>query len=402
MRVTFTTFDAPDFVGGPNSWLRRVVPALQAEGWRVEVLFTIENGAPESCPCFRALTSMGVRCRAIGSHESMFVQTRWMLQELAAAPPAAFVVNLSSAGYLATRWVRRSGVPGIGILHSDDAYYEKILAEFVAGPAGSCVSDLVCVSEYLAQRAEGVETRTAIHRIPYGVPIPEPAARLLQPPRPGVRLLYAGRLVDEQKKILDVTRALCRAVREVPGVEAVLYGDGPDRARVEGLLRDEGLGARVRLGGAIDNARIQEAMGEADVFVLLSDYEGLPIALLEAMACGLVPVCLRVRSGVDELIEPGRTGMLVDDRGDDFVAAVRALAASPELRARISVAARERVASRFSMEENGRRWVGLLGERARQAPEPAAVSAALERGIRTLEFLERTVSASNARAGGAR
>ena len=67
MRVAFTTFDAPDFVGGPNSWLRRLVPFLQHAGWLVDVFFVIERGPPEACPCYRALTDLGVRCKAIPS-----------------------------------------------------------------------------------------------------------------------------------------------------------------------------------------------------------------------------------------------------------------------------------------------------------------------------------------------
>jgi hypothetical protein len=109
MKVSFTTFDAPDFVGGPNSWLRRVVPLLQQAGWLVEVYFVIERGPPEACPCYRALTDLGVRCKAIRSSATMFGQVRWLLQELAESPPSVLVINLSGAGYLATRWVSPFG-----------------------------------------------------------------------------------------------------------------------------------------------------------------------------------------------------------------------------------------------------------------------------------------------------
>ena len=49
-----------------------------------------------------------------------------------------------------------------------------------------------------------------------------------------------GRLAEEAKRISEVTRALCRAVREVPGTEAKIYGDGPERLVVEQILREEG------------------------------------------------------------------------------------------------------------------------------------------------------------------
>jgi colanic acid/amylovoran biosynthesis glycosyltransferase len=194
-----------------------------------------------------------------------------------------------------------------------------------------------------------------------------------------------------------VTRALCRVVRELQGTEAVIYGNGPDRERVGRCLEEEKVGERVRLGGQIDNAEIQRVMAEASVLVLLSDYEGLPIALLEAMACGLIPVCLRVRSGVGQLIEQGETGFLVDDRGDEFVATIRAIASDAVLRSRVSSAARERIVAEYSDEANASRWTVLLEDRSRQSPQPEASVRALLRGIRSLEFLDRTVSRNNAK-----
>jgi glycosyltransferase involved in cell wall biosynthesis len=212
-----------------------------------------------------------------------------------------------------------------------------------------------------------------------------------------LRLIYVGRLVEEQKQILSVTRALCRVVRELQGTEAIIYGNGPDRERVRRCLEEEKVGDRVRLGGQIDNADIQRVMLEAGVLVLLSDYEGLPIALLEAMACGLIPVCLRVRSGVGQLIEQGRTGFLVDDRGDDFVATIRAIASNAELRSRVSCGARERIVAEYSNEANASRWAALLTDKSSRSPEPELAVRALLRGVRSLEFLDRTVSESNAR-----
>jgi glycosyltransferase involved in cell wall biosynthesis len=115
------------------------------------------------------------------------------------------------------------------------------------------------------------------------------------------------------------------------------------------------------------------------------------------MACGLIPVCLRIRSGVGQLIEQGETGFLVDDRGDEFVATIRAIASDAELRSRVSSAARERVVAEYSDEANASRWTGLLEERSRQSPQPEASVRALLRGIRSLEFLDRTVSRNNAK-----
>ncbi len=99
---------------------------------------------------------------------------------------------------------------------------------------------------------------------------------------------------------------------------------------------------------------------QCDVIVLLSDYEGLPISLLEAMACGVVPVCLNIRSGIPELIEDGVTGLLVDDREQGFVEAIRRLNEDPQLWTRLSKAARNHVRVDNSLQTSAQRWVELL------------------------------------------
>jgi colanic acid/amylovoran biosynthesis glycosyltransferase len=63
--------------------------------------------------------------------------------------------------------------------------------------------------------------------------------------------------------------------------------------------------------------------------VLLSDYEGLPVSVLEAMASGVVPICLDTRSGTQEAIQHGVNGLIVKDRADDFFTSVEALQGDP-------------------------------------------------------------------------
>ena len=105
-----------------------------------------------------------------------------------------------------------------------------------------------------------------------------------------------------------------------------------------------------------------------DIFVLLSDYEGLPIALIEAMGAGLVPVCLAEKSGIAEVIEDGVNGLIVSDRDESFVAAIRGLHEDREFLARLSCNARTTVEREYSSVINHRRWADLLDELAIKAP----------------------------------
>src|SRR5207244_1456771 len=178
-------------------------------------------------------------------------------------------------------------------------------------------------------------------------------------------------------RISEVTHALCRAVREVPGTEALIYGDGPDRRVVEQILREEGDGLRVHLGRRVENDDVSKYLLKCHAGVLLSDWEGLGLALLEEMACGLVPIGLRhARGGAPELIEDGVTGLLVDDRGDGFVAAVRRLREDQSLWERLARSARARVETEYSEEICAARWQKLLGELvggSRASPKPLRI-----------------------------
>jgi hypothetical protein len=127
------------------------------------------------------------------------------------------------------------------------------------------------------------------------------------------------------------------------------------------------------LAGRIPSEEIQAHLQDCDIVVLLSDYEGLPIALLEAMACGCVPVCLKMRSGIAELVEDGVTGLLVEDRDEGFVEAIRRLRGNPDFLAELSANARAKVKAEFSIEANADAWAALLTELAEKSTGKKAI-----------------------------
>src|SRR5437870_12723757 len=291
-------------------------------------------------------------------------RVRWILEQLADDPPDVFVSNaVVPAAYYAGRWLREAGIPTVGICHGGGMYhlYPGLLDQFVFGEAAYQVSAFVCVSKHLEQavlerRPKGILVR----RMRCGVAISDSVAKK---PNGRLRVAYVGRLIEQQKRISEVTHALCRAAREVPGTEALIYGDGPDRRVVEQILREEGDGLPVHLVGRVENDDVSKYLLKCHAGVLLSDWEGLGLALLEEMACGLVPIGLRhARGGASELIEDGVTGLLVDDRGDGFVAAVRRLQEDPALWERLARAARARVEAEYSIEICAARWQELLRE----------------------------------------
>lgn len=204
----------------------------------------------------------------------------------------------------------------------------------------------VCVSQ--TELEAGVRARTCDRRrttvIRNGVSLPpEPAPGAGTPPR----IVSVGRL-KEPKTFVTLVRALARL--DPSTFTAAIVGDGPDLAAVERELR----GPVVLLGERDD---VPQELAAADVFVLSSASEGLPLSVLEAMAHGL-PVVASAVGGVPELV--GDAGVLVPPHDEAALAdALRDLLADAGRRRALGAAARERVEQAFSLDRMREQHVAL-------------------------------------------
>jgi glycosyltransferase involved in cell wall biosynthesis len=167
-------------------------------------------------------------------------------------------------------------------------------------------------------------------------------------------MFQACRLIG--KKGLDVSlQTVARLVRQGKDVTLDLAGAGPEEPLLRALAQELGIAAQVRFLGFVENAALLRALPDYDVFIHPSrttasgDREGIPNSLLEAMACG-VPVVATRHSGIPEAVTHEESGLLIDAAEPEALArALEALLDHPALYARISQAARETVAARFSI-----------------------------------------------------
>lgn len=138
----------------------------------------------------------------------------------------------------------------------------------------------------------------------------------------------------------DLLAAARRVVAGVPGVRFVAVGQGPQEAEIRALHERLGLGdAVLLLGYRPDAVRI---MGACDVFCLASLHEGLPVAMMEALALGL-PVVATDVGGVREMVDPGCEATLVrPGHPEELAAALIAVLTDPQRRAEMSAAAAKR------------------------------------------------------------
>ena len=145
-----------------------------------------------------------------------------------------------------------------------------------------------------------------------------------------------------------------------------LVGEGPLRGRLEELARRLGIGARVSFRGGLTEPQVAAALDAADLFVLPSvvaangQMEGVPVALMEALACGLPTVASRL-SGVPELVRDGETGVLAEP-GDvgSLREALRVTISDPVAARRRAEAGRSLVESEFELRRSAGRLAALF------------------------------------------
>ena len=215
---------------------------------------------------------------------------------------------------------------------------------------------IIAVSEEVRRRYESelhvpggrlVVARNAI-RVPGAPPTADSALRAtLVDGRPDYVVITPARLHAQKGHTY-----LLQAAAQVPDATFVFAGDGPLRMALEAEARRLGVAVRcVFLGQRSD---VPALLAAADLFVLPSLFEGLPVSVLEAMAAGR-PVVATAIGGTDEAVTSEETGLLVAPRDPAALAsAIRRLQADPALARRLAAAARGRVERDFSSEATAR------------------------------------------------
>jgi glycosyltransferase involved in cell wall biosynthesis len=198
--------------------------------------------------------------------------------------------------------------------------------------------------------------------VPNGVPLP-PAPRSAQMDTPvdaPCCILYLGAL-GRRKGTSDLLQALATPRLRAKRWNAVIAGNGDgDSFRKEATAL--GIADRVTFPGWVGPEAAQALLASADVFVLPSYNEGLPVAVLEAMAAGVPVVTTRV-GAIPDLGIDGEAGFMIDPGSiEDLTDRLAVLVDDPALRARFGSSGRRRVESEFTIESTARRLAALYRE----------------------------------------
>ena len=239
---------------------------------------------------------------------------RWRTLQgyLEARAPCIYLPN-HDVLYSAITPMLSSSVGVLGIAHSDDPqHYEQVRR------LGPWCNAVVGVSTAITKRLMTMPELRGIRtfHIPYGVRLTVASAdgddSVLAGeglvPDCAFGILYAGRLEQRQKRVRDLALILHALHQRGVPARLTVAGDGPARNLLRKALNSLGLVGYVRWLGTVAPSAMAGLYRSHPVLLLPSAYEGLPLAVIEAMANGCIPVVSAIASGIPDLIDPGVNG----------------------------------------------------------------------------------------------
>jgi glycosyltransferase involved in cell wall biosynthesis len=341
-----------DPIGGAQIHVRDMAAVLQAQGHRVTVLTSGSGPFVDDLRAQRTptvlLQHLSVPIRPLRDLRAL----RELHRALTELRPDLVAAHSSKAGTLARLAGRSLGIPVVftahgwaftpGVPELRAAMYRRI--ERLVGPLANRIITVSDFDRRLALQAR-VGSPTQVVTVHNGVPdVPE--SLRARPERVPPRLVMVARF-GAQKDHPTLFRALAGLMSEA--WELDLIGEGPLTREMETLAQELGIASRLRfLGQRMDVDRL---LADAQVSLLITNWEGFPLSILEAMRAGL-PVIASAVGGITESVQDGTTGFLVP-RGDAELLRDRIgqLLASPRLRGRLGTQARTFYETHFTMRD---------------------------------------------------
>lgn len=362
--------------GGVEMFLLRLCPHLRRRGYDVEVITTEERGnwfqRMDALVPTRHIERANLLSRCVHPLRVGRRLSHWDYDVLF---PNGDPLTQQSLTMLPDRVVVAP------IIHSDrETTYRIASANADAWNAVVGVSPRIC--KEARRRLRGRPVVEILH----GVELPTESAWAARSIFAGseLRLLYLGRIVQPIKNVMILPEVLSTCRASGFRVNLTVAGEGPDKAALKARVSELRLSDRVEFAGEIPPERVYPLLLEHHALILPSFSEGLPLALIEAQACGCVPIASRLEGISTVVIEDGRSGCLVPP-GDAraFAAALGKLYANPEQWATMSVLCHARAAERFSIDRMVEDYANLIDDavagryplpRSRRGRLPVALS----------------------------
>jgi glycosyltransferase involved in cell wall biosynthesis len=286
----------PDKMGGMMNIVANLLAYRQADGFSYHAVLTHNH-----------LHSDARFAQALAADTQTTVEYTLPIENLhavmrrveRAVPPGGGVYVAGDLLDLAVTSAHDFGRAVIYMLHGDTEYYYDLAVRHDPIVHAFIAYSRRMYDELLARLPHRAAT---IFHLPYGIPLP---AAVRRPAGGPLRTIYAGRFEHQQKGLFDLPELDRLLQARGVDVQWSIAGAGPDEAE---LKRRWAFNPRVQWLGRLSPPELLEEYTAQDVFVLPTRFEGFPVALVEAMGAGLVPVVSDIASGVPEIVVKGRSG----------------------------------------------------------------------------------------------
>jgi colanic acid/amylovoran biosynthesis glycosyltransferase len=394
-RLAYLTSQYP---AASHTFIRREIEALRQQGWSIDTFSIRPPGSDETASDTdrseagqtfyilrqSLLAFAGAHIAALFTQPLAYFRTFGLA--LTHRAPGARGLFLGFAHFaesvLLARELRRRGITHLHNHFANSAATVGLLATRLLGirwsftmhgisetdyPAGLMLgrkieaADLVACVSYFG-RAQGMRLVDPahwekMHVIRCGVPLD----RL--PPKEsgsgGPTIICVGRLSPEKGQT-GLLRAFARLRANYPDPTLRLVGDGPDRQALERLSEELGVNDAVTFAGRLPEPETLVEIARADLLVLPSFMEGLPIVLMEAMALGVPVIASRV-AGIPELVSDGKTGLLfAPSDWDELAQCIARLLSDKDLGATLAQNGKFKITSEFDTRKSASELGGLF------------------------------------------
>ncbi|MDR1921562.1 MAG: glycosyltransferase [Candidatus Adiutrix sp.] len=381
--ILLINHEFPPVGGGAATAAAQIAREMARLGVRVTVLTSAHAGLPrrEERDGYVVERLAARRRRRDSSNilemlSFLFSSLVWVLRRGRARRPEVCLAFFGLPGGPAAWLLRKTaGVPYIISLRGGDVpgFLPESLGRWhlLSGPV---IRFLWRRAEFVVANSRGL-ARLALRSAPWqaieiisnGVDVPPAAApdgRGRAFAAEGARLISVGRL-NAQKNYPALLEAL--AGLSQAGWRLEIIGDGPEGERLRALAGRLGLSARISFSGWLDRAELRRRLAAADIFVFPSIQEGMPNAVLEAMAAAL-PVVACAVEGCEELVADGETGLLTPPADVEALRlALARLLADPALCRRLGLAGRARAEERYAWRTTAEAYLRLCAAANRPA-----------------------------------
>ena len=305
-----TTLTTPP-TGGGQTFLVILTRHLIEQGWTVSL---VTQPGPEQA-IVEALRDIGTNVvddlwsASDLPHERAQYVADWVHEHR----PDVYVVSITpDVGWLALPSLDED-VATMSIAHCDvGAFYDPVAHYYAV------IDCAVGVSEEISRRliADCHMPEDRVRHIPYGIEAlsqGEATKRLSSTATEGgpLQIGYIGRLAEYQKRVMDFVPLVSELERRGVDFEFHIIGDGEDRARLEQAFQGPHSSKNVTFWGWRSPEEVKQHLLKLDVYLLMSAFEGLPVALLEAMGYALAPVVSGIASGNAQVVRDGENGFVV-------------------------------------------------------------------------------------------